>query len=43
MLTMKFERRLALENLVDDRNVLPGAQQRLAKRHAVPALDDLRA
>jgi hypothetical protein len=43
MLAVKFERRLALDDLADDRNVYPGAQQRLAERHAAPALHDLRA
>jgi hypothetical protein len=43
MLAPKFQRRLAVQDLANDRDVFPGAQQRLAERHAVPDLDDLRA
>ena len=43
MLAVKFEWCLALEDLADDRNVFPGAQQRLAEWHAMPSLDHLRA
>ena len=43
MIAVMLERRLAGENLADDRGVLAGARLRPPERHAVPALDHLRA
>src|SRR5207302_1112334 len=42
MLALMLERRLSLQHLADDRDVFAGAPDRLAERHAVPALDNLR-
>ena len=43
MLAVMLQHALALHDLADDRDIFPGARQRLAERHAVPALDHLRA
>src|SRR5690606_12009258 len=41
VLAVELERLLAREDLADDLDVLAGAGERLAVRHAVPALDHL--
>ena len=42
-LALEVERLLAAQHPADDLDVLAGAGQRLVRRAAVPALDDLRA
>ena len=43
LVAVELQRLLARQDLLDDRDVFPGALHRFAERHAVPALDDLRA